>query len=131
LFANGLSQQRRLRVLVLWVFAVEMGCEMKTKPLLKLLLEARLGSRRRLTDAIRQGRVQVNDEGAEDFLRPVNVGRDTVVLDGKRVNLMTESTVYLMLNKPIGVLSTTKDDRGRKTILDMLPPKYHGLRYIQ
>lgn len=98
------------------------------KPLLKLLLEAGLGSRRRLANAIQQGRVQVNGEVVEDFLRPVNVKRDTIVLDGKRVNLTPESPVYLMLNKPAGVLSTTRDDRGRKTVLDVLPPKYHGLR---
>jgi len=98
------------------------------KPLLKLLTEVGLGSRRMLADAIRQGKVQVNDKVVEDFLRPVNVGRDTIVLDGKRVNLTTESTVYLMLNKPIGVLSTTKDDRGRKTVIDILPEKYRDLR---
>ena len=87
-----------------------------------------MGSRRRLANAIQQGRVQVNGEVVEDFLRPVNVKRDTIVLDGKRVNLTPESPVYLMLNKPAGVLSTTRDDRGRKTVLDVLPPKYHGLR---
>jgi len=101
---------------------------MEMKPLLKLLTEVGLGSRRMLADAIRQGKVQVNDEVVEDFLRPVNVKRDIIVLDGKRVNLTTESTVYLMLNKPVGVLSTTKDDRGRKTVIDILPEKYRDLR---
>ena len=98
------------------------------KPLLKLLIEVGLGSRRMLADAIRQGKVQVNAEVVEDFLRPVNVGRDTIMVDGKRVNLLPESTVYLMLNKPVGVLSTTKDDRGRKTVIDILPEKYRALR---
>ncbi len=98
------------------------------KPLLKLLIEVGLGSRRMLADAIRQGKVQVNDEVVEDFLRPVNVERDTIMVDGKRVNLMPESTVYLMLNKPVGVLSTTKDAGGRKTVIDILPEKYRDLR---
>ena len=101
---------------------------MGIKPLLKLLIESGLGSRRRLADVIRQGRVKVNDEVVEDFLRLVNIERDIIVVDGKRVNLMPEFTVYLMLNKPAGVLSTTKDDRGRKTIIDILPGKYRGLR---
>ena len=101
---------------------------MEMKPLLKLLIEVGLGSRRRLADAIQQGRVQVNGEVVEDFLRPVNVGRDTIIVDGKRVNLMPESPVYLMLSKPAGVLSTTRDDRGRKTVIDILPEKYRDLR---
>ena len=113
---------------MLWVFIVEMGCEMKTKPLLKLLLEAGLGSRRQLADAIQQGRVQVNGEVVEKFSQLVDVGVDNVALDGEVVSLRAEPVVYLMLNKPAGVLSTTRDDRGRKTVLDVLPPKYHGLR---
>jgi 16S rRNA U516 pseudouridylate synthase RsuA-like enzyme len=46
------------------------GCaleDMKSGTLLKLLVEAGLGSRRQLADAIRQGRVQVNGEIIEDF----------------------------------------------------------------
>ena len=113
---------------MLWVFVVEMGCEMKTKPLLKLLLEAGLGSRRQLADAIQQGRVQVNGEVVEKFSQLVDVETDNVALDGEVVNLRAEPVVYLMLNKPAGVLSTTRDDRGRKIAIDILPPKYHGLR---
>jgi 23S rRNA pseudouridine2605 synthase len=113
---------------VLEVFVVEMGCEMKTKPLLKLLLEAGLGSRWRLADAIQQGRVQVNGEVVQKFSQLVDGGVDTIVLDGEVVSLTAGPVVYLMLNKPAGVLSTTRDDRGRKTVLDILPLKYHGLR---
>ncbi len=101
---------------------------MESNTLLKLLVEAGLGSRRWLADAIRQGRVQVNGDVTEDFLYLVNIERDTVTVDGKLVHLEREPTVYLMLNKPTGVLSTTKDDRGRKTVIDVLPKKYRGLR---
>ena len=100
---------------------------MKSKMLLKLLVAAGLGSRRRLADAIRQGRVQVNGEVTEDFLCLVNMETDTVTIDGRMVSLRCKPMVYLMLNKPVGVLSTTKDDRGRKTVIDILPEEYRNL----
>jgi len=107
------------------------GCaleDMKSGTLLKLLVEAGLGSRRQLADAIRQGRVQVNREIIEDFSYPVNAETDTVTVDRKLISLRCEPMVYLMLNKPAGVLSTTKDDRGRRTVIDILPGKYRKLR---
>ncbi|MDD5590383.1 MAG: pseudouridine synthase, partial [Dehalococcoidales bacterium] len=36
--------------------------------------------------------------------------------------------VYLMLNKPKGIVSSTSDDRGRKTVVDILPEKYRNIR---
>jgi 23S rRNA pseudouridine2605 synthase len=101
---------------------------MEPKALLKLLVEAGLGSRRWLADAIRQGKVQVNGIVVDSFLHPVDVETDSVMLDGAPVSLMWEPMVYLMLNKPAGIISTTRDEKGRKTVIDILPPKYRGLR---
>ncbi|MCK4222493.1 MAG: rRNA pseudouridine synthase [Dehalococcoidia bacterium] len=98
------------------------------RPLLKLLLGAGLGSRRRLADAIRQGKVQVNGDAVEDFMHPVDVERDTVTLNGRAVDLGPEPLAYVMLNKPAGVLATTRDERGRKTITELLPPQYRDIR---
>jgi 23S rRNA pseudouridine2605 synthase len=97
-------------------------------PLLKALTEAGVGSRRRITDAIKNGRVEVNGEPVENFRHPVNPETDRVSVNGKMVDLRPRHTVYLMVNKPAGILTTTIDERGRKTVLDILPEKYRHLR---
>jgi 23S rRNA pseudouridine2605 synthase len=97
-------------------------------PLLKALAEAGVGSRRRMADAIKNGRVEVNGEPVENFRHPVNPETDRVSLHGKPVDLKPRRTVYLMVNKPAGIITTTSDERGRKTVLDILPEKYRHLR---
>jgi len=97
-------------------------------PLLKVLTEAGVGSRRRIADAIKNGRVEVNGEPVENFRHPVNPETDRVSVNGKLVDLKPRRTVYLMVNKPAGIITTTSDERGRKTVLDILPDKYSHLR---
>ncbi len=99
-----------------------------TTPLVKLLTEAGFGSRRKMADAIRAGSVKVNGVTAESFVMPVNPRTDVVLFEGKRIQLNREPVVYLMLNKPQGLLSTTSDERGRSTVMDILPENYRHLR---
>ncbi|MDP3880296.1 MAG: pseudouridine synthase [Dehalococcoidales bacterium] len=101
---------------------------MASESLLKVLSEAGIASRRKLTEAIKQGRVTVNGQVVDGFRFPVDSARDRVALDGRAIGFQTQSSVYLLLNKPAGVLSTTHDERGRKTVLSLLPPKYRHLR---
>jgi 23S rRNA pseudouridine2605 synthase len=96
--------------------------------LLKALTEAGLGSRRKMTDAIKNGFVRVNDTVAENFRLPINPEKDRILFNGRLVDIKAEQVVYLMLNKPEGLLCTTSDERGRRTILDILPEKYRSLR---
>jgi 23S rRNA pseudouridine2605 synthase len=97
-------------------------------PLLKALTEAGVGSRRRVTDAIKNGRVKVNGEPVENFRHPVNPETDRISINGKPVDLKPRRTVYLMVNKPAGIIATTSDERGRRTVLDIVPDNYRHLR---
>jgi 23S rRNA pseudouridine2605 synthase len=97
-------------------------------PLLKALTEAGVGSRRRIADAIKNGRVEVNGEPVENFRHPVNLEADRVSISGKPVDLKPRRAIYLLMNKPAGILTTTGDERGRSTVLDILPEKYRYMR---
>ena len=102
--------------------------KLQTVPLLKLLTESGVGSRRKMADAIRNGRVTVNGQVAEDFRLPVNTKTDRVQLDNKPLTLTAQKPTCLMLNKPKGILSATEDERGGRTVLDILPERYRNLR---
>ena len=95
--------------------------------ILKALTQAGIGSRRVAADAIRSGRVEVNGPVVESFSYPVNMNVDNISIDGQPIKLEPLQPVYLLLNKPSGVLSTTRDDRGRTTVIDILPDKYRRL----
>ncbi len=84
----------------------------------KVLSEAGVTSRRAAEELIRQGRVRVNGRKAELGAR-VDPARDRLTVDGERVQINPEK-VYLMLNKPAGVVTTSKDPQGRPTVLDLV-----------
>ena len=84
----------------------------------KLMAQAGLCSRRAAEEIIRAGGVTVNGRRAElgDSADPV---RDKIVVNGKPLR-RAEEKVYLMLNKPRGYVSTLKDERGRKTVKQLV-----------
>lgn len=86
----------------------------------RLLASAGFGSRREVEALVAEGRVTVNGEIAElgGRARP---GVDDIRLDGERV--LSERPVYWIVNKPRGVVTTVRDDSGRRTVLDLLPRK--------
>ena len=101
---------------------------MSSSPLLKTLAEVGIGSRRRLADAIRQGSFAFPFSVAEDFRYPLKLEPSRVLVYVRLVDLKSGKRVYLMLNKPKGILSTTRDERGRRTVISILPEKYRKLR---
>ncbi|MFA5368255.1 MAG: pseudouridine synthase [Dehalococcoidia bacterium] len=100
---------------------------MKEVTLLKALTDAGAGSRRRVADAIMRGSVRVNGVIISDLRYPVDVNNDQIMVDNHVVDIKPRKYIYLMLNKPASVLSTVRDERGRKTVIDILPVKYRHL----
>ncbi len=82
----------------------------------KFMAEAGVASRRACEELIRQGRVTVNGETAS-LGRSVEPEQDRVELDGKPVQKEQRRTVIL-LYKPRGVVSTSSDPEGRRTVQD-------------
>lgn len=84
----------------------------------KVMAHAGVASRRKSEQLIAEGRVTVNGEIVTDM--GTKVGRqDTIAVDG--IVVEREHPVYFLLNKPRGVISSVSDEKGRKTVVDLLP----------
>ena len=75
-------------------------------------------SRRKAETVILAGRVRVNGETAT--LGATVTPADEIELDGRPVRL-PDTRIYLALHKPAGYLTTMTDDRGRRTVADLMP----------
>jgi 23S rRNA pseudouridine2605 synthase len=73
-----------------------------------------LGSRTQAGEWVRAGRVRVNGRVVRDAEHPVQQGRDRIDIDG--VEPAARQRIVLMLNKPRGLVTTAKDERGRATV---------------
>lgn len=93
---------------------------MAEEKLQKVLQAAGIDSRRNLRQLIHEGRIKVNNQVIDDPNFMVDITRDTVRLDDKKLKLKIEKISYFLLNKPIGVVSTLDDPQGRPTIKDLI-----------
>ncbi|MCR5694219.1 MAG: rRNA pseudouridine synthase [Clostridia bacterium] len=84
----------------------------------KFLAHSGVASRRAAEEIIASGRVFVNDKRASDPSLKVTV-KDKVTVDGKTVTV-TRTKTYIIMNKPLGVLSSASDDRGRQCVVDIV-----------
>jgi pseudouridine synthase len=84
----------------------------------KIMASAGVASRRRSEEIILQGRVTVNSKVVTELGTKVDPRRDQIRVDGQRIQ--AESYIYIMLNKPRGVLSVMEDERGRSALGDLV-----------
>ncbi len=84
----------------------------------KVIANSGYCSRRKAEELIVNGRVKVNGEVVTELGVKVS-SDDALSIDGKALKL-EEDKVYFLLNKPRGVVSTSSDDKGRKTVVDLI-----------
>lgn len=85
----------------------------------KVISQAGIASRRDSEELIKAGRVKVNGVVVTELGTKVEPTRDKVAVDNKLIR--TEKSVYILLNKPRGIVTTLHDPEGRKTVASLLP----------
>ena len=101
----------------------------------KAMADAGVGARRDCEDMIIAGRVKVNGSVVATLPCFVDPSNDVVELDGEVIELSSATVAtpsepspkartftYLLVNKPRGVITTTRDPQGRRNVLDLAPP---------
>lgn len=85
----------------------------------KYLAECGIASRRKCEEYITQGKVQVNGKTITELGVKVNPEKDKITFEGKNVK-QEERKVYILLNKPIGYVTTSDEQFGRDKVLDLV-----------
>jgi 23S rRNA pseudouridine2605 synthase len=94
----------------------------------KLIAEAGVASRRKAEQLITAGEVSVNGTVVTELGTKADPERDHIRVSGRLINadLTNRELVYVLLNKPRGYLSSTKDPEDRPLAIDLLPPNLRG-----
>ena len=90
----------------------------------RFLSEAGVASRRELREIVRAGRVMVNGVVVRQPEQRINEVQDTICFDGRRIG--AKKRTVLLLNKPMGYVTSTDDPRDR-TVMELLAPQYRAL----
>ena len=93
----------------------------------KYLASTGLASRRKAEEFVSSGRITVNGKPMTSLSYDVQE-KDKVCLDGKPI--CPQKFMYLMMHKPKGYITTTKDEKSRKTVMDLVPTEYNGVKPV-
>ncbi len=88
----------------------------------KFIASNGVSSRRKVDELILQGRVTVNGETIVELGYKINPETDKVKLDGENIRVSTKK-IYVILNKPNGVITSVSDEKHRTTVIDLIKLK--------
>ena len=88
----------------------------------KFLTELGIGSRKEVKEIVKKGHIKINSTIAKNSDTKIDENNDKIYLDGNL--LVYEKFVYIMLNKPAGVVSATFDNKD-KTVIDLINEYKH------
>jgi len=97
-------------------------------PLERALSKLGAASRTQTRKWICEGRLQVNGRTVRDPMYPVSPENDRFTVDGEPMRKDEWRTI--MLNKPAAVVTTASDEKGRRTVFDLLPPEFRTLHPV-
>ena len=89
----------------------------------KYMAHCGAASRRKCEEYIKEGLVKVNDKIVTELGTKVDPNVDRVYLNEKRLTLENKK-IYMILNKPIGVVTSANDEKDRQTVIDLVPDDY-------
>lgn len=96
--------------------------------LAKYLSQAGIASRRRAEEIIASGLVSVNGQKVREVITLINPNTDEIRYKGTL--LTVAKPIYLLLNKPVGYVSSNRRQKGQKLLLDLLPKEYDSEKLI-
>ena len=86
----------------------------------KFLANSGIASRRKCEEFIIQGKVKVNGKVVTQLGIKINPEKDEILFNEKKIKNQNEEKIYILLNKPIGYVTTAKDQFNRPTVLDLI-----------
>ena len=103
------------------IFKITLYEKSESMKLNHYIARAGITSRRKAAELVKEGAVKVNGKIQKDPSYEVKE-KDSVVVSGKLIRA-EQNLVYILLNKPAGYVTTVSDEKGRKTVLDLLGRK--------
>jgi pseudouridine synthase len=87
----------------------------------KIISQAGISSRRKADELIKNGLVKVNNKVVKDLGTKVDITKDKITVQGFNLKLnFKPRKIYYALHKPLHVISSRKDEKGRKTVIDLI-----------